>query len=123
MTKPVPFPMTITDTAKAHLLAIMSADKYKAAVGLRIGLRSSGCSGQKYTYEPADSVTPTDLVLDLGATKLLVDRQHEMFLLGAVLDFKQEKLKAGFEINNPLVQSSCGCGESVAIAPAAKPAP
>ena len=117
MTRQLPFPLTITDAAKAHLLSLMAAEKYKDAAGLRIGLKSSGCSGMKYTYEPAPGITPTDLVLELGPTRLLVDRKHEMYLLGSTLDFKQEKLKSGFEIINPLVESRCGCGESVAITP------
>lgn len=123
MTTPRPFPMIVTDTAKTHITAIMATDKYKDAAGLRIGLKNSGCSGMKYTYEPASSVAATDLVLDLGSTKLLIDQKHEMYLLGATLDFKQDKLKSGFEIDNPLVNSSCGCGESVAITPQKPPSP
>jgi len=110
MSRPLPPPLTLTDAAKARILTLASAKP--EAVGLRVGLRTAGCSGLSYTAELANEVTPTDLVVDLGTTKLLIDRKAELYLIGTVMDYISTPLKSGFEFRNPNEAARCGCGES-----------
>lgn len=108
--RPLPPPLTLTEAAKARVQAL-TADK-PDKVGLRVGLRTAGCSGLAYTAELADSVNPTDLVIEVGTAKLLIDRKAELYLIGTVMDYISTPLKSGFEFINPNEAARCGCGES-----------
>ncbi len=110
MARPLPPPITLTDAAKARVRALLS-DK-TGVVGLRIGLKTTGCSGMSYNVSLAESVMPTDSVVDLGDAKVLVDGKAEMFLIGSTMDYVESALKSGFEFSNPNEAGRCGCGES-----------
>jgi iron-sulfur cluster assembly protein len=81
-------------------------------VGLRLGVRTSGCSGMAYKLEFADDVNPEDLVFESLGVKVLVDPKSLPYLDGTELDFAREGLNEGFKFNNPNVKDQCGCGES-----------
>lgn len=106
----LPPPVTLTDAAKARILHLVAGKP--GAVGLRVGVKSSGCSGLAYTAELTETLLPSDRVIDLGAAKLLIDSKAEMFLIGSEMDYIETQLKSGFEFNNPNEGSRCGCGES-----------
>jgi iron-sulfur cluster assembly protein len=109
--------MRLTDAAAAHIQAILArADKPIA--GVRVGVKNGGCAGMSYTMEYAEAVNPHDEVVEDKGVKLLIDPKAVLFLLGTEMDFKTDKLSAGFVFNNPNQTSACGCGESVAITPA-----
>ncbi len=108
--------MTLTEAAASRVKEIM-ADK--AAVGLRVGVRNGGCAGMSYTMELADSIAPLDEVIEDKGVKVLIDPKAVLFLLGAEMDFKADRLGSSFSFRNPNETSACGCGESVAITPAA----
>lgn len=83
-----------------------------AGVGLRVGVRKSGCSGYMYTMDYADEVGPDDEVYEAHGARLVVDRKHLSVLDGSTLDFKQEGLNRMFRFENPRAENACGCGES-----------
>ena len=112
--------MSITDAAAERVKALVAGADHPV-VGLRVGVRNGGCAGMSYTMELADSVKPGDEVVeDKGAT-VLIDAKAVLFLLGTEMDFQTAKLASQFVFNNPNQTSACGCGESVAITPAAEP--
>ncbi len=80
--------------------------------GLRLGVRTSGCSGKAYVIEYADRIEPDDQVYESHGVKVIVDSKSLVFLDGTEVDFAREGLSEGFKFNNPNVKDSCGCGES-----------
>ncbi|MBI3546967.1 MAG: iron-sulfur cluster assembly protein IscA [Gammaproteobacteria bacterium] len=80
--------------------------------GLRVGVRTTGCSGKAYVIEYADRIEPDDLVYESHGVKVIVDPKSLIYLDGTELDYTREGLKEGFKFNNPNVKDSCGCGES-----------
>ena len=81
-------------------------------------VKNGGCAGMSYTMELAETAAPTDEVVEDKGVKLLIDPKAVLFLLGAQMDFKVDRLSATFAFSNPNETSACGCGESVAITPA-----
>ena len=81
-------------------------------VGLRIGVRTTGCSGFAYKLEFADAVNPDDHQFESHGVKVLVDPKSLSFLEGTELDYTREGLNEGFKFSNPNVKDECGCGES-----------
>jgi iron-sulfur cluster assembly protein len=110
--------MTLTDAAAARVHAII-ADAERPIVGLRVGVKNGGCAGMSYTMEFAESASPLDEVVEDKGVRLLIDPKALLFLLGAQMDFRVDKLASSFVFDNPNQTSACGCGESVAITPAA----
>ena len=81
-------------------------------VGVRLGVRTSGCSGMAYVLEFADEVEAEDLVFENLGVRVIVDPKSLVYLDGTELDYTKEGLNEGFKFNNPNVKDSCGCGES-----------
>ena len=81
-------------------------------IGLRLGVRTSGCSGMAYTLEFVDETLPDDLSFESCGVTVLIDPKSLTFLDGTELDFVREGLNEGFKFNNPNVKNTCGCGES-----------
>jgi iron-sulfur cluster assembly protein len=81
-------------------------------IGLRLGVRTSGCSGMAYTLEFVDESLPEDLAFESHGVTVLIDPKSLAFLDGTELDFVREGLNEGFKFNNPNVKNTCGCGES-----------
>jgi iron-sulfur cluster assembly protein len=84
----------------------------KPSVGIRIGIRSKGCSGLSYTIEYADKKEPTDEVVEQHGVTVLIDPKATLFILGTEMDYVEEKLQSGFVFRNPNEKGRCGCGES-----------
>lgn len=84
-------------------------------VGLRLGVKTSGCSGMAYVLEFVDELTDHDEVFDDKGVKIIVDTKSLAYLDGTELDFVKEGLNEGFKFNNPNVKDSCGCGESFTV--------
>ncbi len=80
--------------------------------GLRLGVRTSGCSGKAYVIEYADRIEPDDKVYESHGVKVIIDSKSLVYLDGTEVDFAREGLSEGFKFNNPNVKDSCGCGES-----------
>ena len=113
--------MSLTDTAAARVRELMESSD-KALAGLRVGVKNGGCAGMAYTMEFAESAAPQDEVIEDKGVTILIDPKAVLFLLGSEMDFKTDKLSAGFVFKNPNETSACGCGESVEIAPASEEA-
>jgi iron-sulfur cluster assembly protein len=110
--------MRLTEAAAARIRDIM-AKAERPVVGVRVGVRNGGCAGMAYTMELAEQVLPSDEVIEERGVRVLIDPKAVLFLLGTEMDFKVDKLSAQFVFNNPNQTSACGCGESVALRPAA----
>lgn len=107
----MPAPMTITEAA-AERVKVLLAKRGKPSVGIRIGVRSKGCSGLSYTLEYADEKTPFDEILEDKGVTVLIDPKATMFILGTEMDFVEDKMQSGFVFKNPNEKGRCGCGES-----------
>jgi iron-sulfur cluster assembly protein len=103
--------MTVTPAAAERAKALIES-RGKPTVGIRIGVRSKGCSGMSYTLEFADKQEPMDEVVETGGIRLLIDPKASLFLIGTEMDYEEEKLKSGFVFRNPNEKGRCGCGES-----------
>jgi len=102
--------ITLTEKAAKHVTSFLA--KRGKGVGLRLGVRTTGCSGMAYRLEFADDVHPEDLVFESRGVKVLVDPKSLPYIDGTELDFAREGLNEGFKFNNPNVKDQCGCGES-----------
>jgi iron-sulfur cluster assembly protein len=102
--------ITLTEKAATHVSNFLS--KRGKGVALRLGVRTSGCSGLAYKLEYADEVRAEDQLFESHGVKVVVDPKSLPYLDGTELDFTKEGLNEGFKFNNPNVKDACGCGES-----------
>jgi iron-sulfur cluster assembly protein len=102
--------VTLTENAASRVRQFLT--KRGKGAGLRLGVRSSGCSGKAYVIEYADAIQPDDQVFESHGVKVIVDAKSLVYLDGTEVDFAKEGLTEGFRFNNPNVKNSCGCGES-----------
>jgi iron-sulfur cluster assembly protein len=102
--------ITLTETAAQHVAKNLT--RRGKGVGLRLGVRTSGCSGLAYKLEYADEIRPEDLRFESHGVTVVVDPKSLPYLDGMELDFAREGLNEGFKFNNPNVKDACGCGES-----------
>ena len=109
--RPRPQVMSVTPAAAERVKALIDG-RGKPTAGIRIGVRTKGCSGLSYTLEFADKQEPMDEVIEASGIKLLVDPKASLFLIGTEMDYEEEKLKSGFVFRNPNEKGRCGCGES-----------
>lgn len=104
-------PITLTDAAADRVKALL-ARHTDAAAGLRIGVKSKGCSGLSYSIEYADTKGPHDEVVEDKGVTIFIDPKATMFILGSEVDYVEDKLQSGFVFRNPNEKGRCGCGES-----------
>ena len=90
-------------------------DKRGHGLGLRVGVRKSGCSGYMYTMDYADEVHEEDDVYEGHGAKVVVARKHMDVLAGTTVDFRSEGLNRMFRFDNPKAKNACGCGESFMV--------
>jgi iron-sulfur cluster assembly protein len=102
--------VTMTENAAKHVRK--SLDKRGKGIGLRLGVRSSGCSGMAYVLEFVDQAETQDQIFESYGIKIVVDPKSMVYLEGTELDYAREGLNEGFKFNNPNVKNTCGCGES-----------
>ncbi len=105
--------VTLTESAAKHVRR--SLDKRGHGAGLRLGVRTSGCSGMAYVLEYADQAAPEDSVFESHGIKVLIDKKSLVYLDGTVLDYTREGLNEGFKFQNPNQKDTCGCGESFSV--------
>ena len=102
--------ITITERAATHIQNFLN-NRGKGE-GIRLGVRTSGCSGMAYTLEFADGALDEDMVFEVFGVKVFVDPKSHVYLDGTELDYTKEGLQEGFKFINPNVKDECGCGES-----------
>jgi iron-sulfur cluster assembly protein len=109
--RPRPAAIQVTAAAVARVRALLDK-RGKPSAGVRIGVRTRGCSGLSYTLEYADAVAPADEVVEVDGVRILIDPKASMFVFGTEMDFVEDKLQSGFVFRNPNEKGRCGCGES-----------
>ncbi len=102
--------MQLTEAAASRLAALYAGGE--AGKLLRISVSTKGCSGMSYEMNWVEAATPQDEVVTAQGLTVLVDRKASLFLIGTVMDYKADKLTAGFTFENPNEKGRCGCGES-----------
>ena len=105
--------ITLSDSAADRVKRFLT--NRGKGVGLRLGVKTSGCSGMAYVLEFVDEVNGEDQVFDDKGVKVIIDPKSLAYLEGTELDFVKEGLNEGFKFNNPNVKDECGCGESFTI--------
>ncbi len=107
--------LTLTDAAANRVKELMSkADS--GVIGLRIGIKTAGCSGMKYNVEYAKEIKPFEEKIISKDIIICIDPAAIMFLIGSEMDYEEQKFSSGFKFNNPNEIARCGCGESFTVA-------
>ncbi len=107
--------MAITMTKAAASRVRTFLDNRGKGIGLRLGVKTTGCSGMAYVLEFVDQLNEEDQVFEVEEVKIIVDTKSLIYLDGTELDFVKEGLNEGFQFNNPNVKDECGCGESFTV--------
>ncbi|EEX91449.1 HesB family protein [Vibrio orientalis CIP 102891 = ATCC 33934] len=102
--------ITMTETAASRVRTFL--DNRGKGIGLRLGVKTTGCSGMAYVLEFVDELNEEDSVFEHSGVKVIIDPKSLVYLDGTELDYVKEGLNEGFEFNNPNAKSECGCGES-----------
>ncbi|HIQ06888.1 MAG TPA: iron-sulfur cluster assembly protein IscA [Thiotrichaceae bacterium] len=105
--------ITMTEAAASRVKTFI--EKRGKGVGLRLGVKTMGCSGMGYVIEFADDIEDTDEVFEFFDVKVIVDPKSLIYLDGTEVDFTREGLNEGFKFNNPNEKDTCGCGESFTV--------
>tara|TARA_R110002096_G_scaffold152824_8_gene316114 strand:- start:8717 stop:9040 length:324 start_codon:yes stop_codon:yes gene_type:complete len=107
--------MSVNVTKSAAAQVQSQLDKRGKGLGLRLGVRESGCSGYSYVIDFADEVGELDQVFEAHGVKIIINKDSLGFLDGFELDFAREGINSAFKFNNPNVKDACGCGESFTV--------
>ena len=105
--------VTLTEAAARHVSKYLA--KRGKGVGVRLGVKTTGCSGLAYKLEYVDEVAPEDALFEQHGVKLMIDPKSLAYIDGTELDYVREGLNEGFRFNNPKERDRCGCGESFRI--------
>ena len=105
--------VSLTDSAATHVKSYL--EKRGKGVGVRLGVKTTGCSGMAYTIEFADQIEDEDQVFEDKGVKVIVNPKSMVYLSGTELDFTREGLNEGFKFMNPNEKDRCGCGESFSV--------
>ena len=104
--------ITLTDSAVRRVASYLEK---RGGVGMRLGVKKTGCSGFSYVVDYADQTSPEDVVFEQHGIKVLVSRDHLALLDGTRVDFVRKGLNEFFQFDNPNVKDACGCGESFTV--------
>jgi iron-sulfur cluster assembly protein len=105
--------VTLTEQAAKHVARYI--ERRGQGQGLRLGVRTTGCSGLAYKLEYVDAPNGEDVIFESHGVKVFVDPKSLPYLEGTELDFQREGLNEGFKFSNPNVKNECGCGESFTV--------
>ena len=105
--------ITLTEPAAERVKAFL--DNRGKGDGLRLGVKTMGCSGMSYVLEFVDEIHPEDEVFEDSGVKVIVDKKSLVYLDGTELDYTRDGLNEGFKFNNPKEKAACGCGESFTV--------
>jgi iron-sulfur cluster assembly protein len=105
--------ITVTNSATKRIVANLT--KRGKGLGIRLGVRTTGCSGLAYVLEYIDNVNPEDIAFEQDGFVVVVDPKSSVYLNGLEVDYVRQGLNEGFEFNNPLEKDRCGCGESFRV--------
>lgn len=105
--------ISLTESAAKHMQEALYNRGH--GIGMRIGVRTSGCSGFAYLLEFADKIFPGDFELDDRGVTLVINKKDLVYLQGMQIDYQKKGLNEGFEFINPNEKARCGCGESFTV--------
>ncbi len=105
--------VSLTEAAARHVTRYLS--KRGKGVGVRLGVKTTGCSGLAYKLEYVDEIATEDIVFEDHGVKVLIDPKSLSYIDGTQLDYVREGLNEGFRFNNPNERDRCGCGESFRV--------
>jgi iron-sulfur cluster assembly protein len=105
--------ITINESAAKKILA--NLEKRGCGIGIRLGVRTTGCSGLAYVLEYVDTINPEDIAFKQEGFVVVVDPKSSVYLDGVEVDYVRQGLNEGFEFNNPVEKDRCGCGESFRV--------
>jgi iron-sulfur cluster assembly protein len=105
--------ITVTTAAANKIRANLS--KRGKGMGIRLGVRTTGCSGLAYVLEYIDNVNPEDTAFEQNGFVIVVDPKSAAYLEGVEVDYVRQGLNEGFEFTNPVEKDRCGCGESFRV--------
>ena len=105
--------ITLTDTAAERVKSFLTSRG--KGEGLRLGVKTTGCSGMAYVLEFVDAIEDDDKVFESNGVRIIIDPKSLLYLDGTELDYGKEGLNEGFKFNNPNVKDTCGCGESFTV--------
>ena len=105
--------VTLSETAAKHVNRYLA--KRAKGIGVRLGVKTTGCSGLAYKLEYVGEQLPEDMVFEDRGIKVLVDPKSLPYIEGTVLDYTREGLNEGFKFSNPNERDRCGCGESFRV--------
>jgi len=111
MTDQTPQMITLTDAAVDRVKNLID-NSDEPVLGLRVGISTKGCSGMSYVFEYAKEKQPYEEEIDTKGAKVFIDPMATMYLVGAEMDYVEDKMKSGFVFSNPNEKSRCGCCES-----------
>ncbi len=117
--RPRPSVINLTERAATRVRELVEGND-KTLAGVRVGVKNAGCAGMAYTLDPVETPDPADDRVSQFGVNVFIDPKAVLFLLGATMDYEATKLRTGFVFQNPNEVSSCGCGESVLLKPAAE---
>lgn len=103
----------LTDVAATRVLEFLKGRG--KGIGLRLGVKTTGCSGMAYVIEFVDEIQADDSVFESKGVKVVVDAKSLIFIDGTEVDFAKEGLNEGFQFRNPNAKDECGCGESFTV--------
>ena len=103
----------LTDVAATRVLEFLKGRG--KGIGLRLGVKTTGCSGMAYVIEFVDEIQADDSVFESNGVKVVVDAKSLIFIDGTEVDFAKEGLNEGFQFRNPNAKDECGCGESFTV--------
>lgn len=105
--------ISLTETAAQRVKSFL--DNRGSGIGLRIGIKTTGCSGMAYVLEFVDELNDEDQVFESQGVKVIIDPKSLVYLDGTQVDFAREGLNEGFKFTNPNAKDECGCGESFTV--------
>lgn len=114
MARPLPKALTLTDAAAERVRELMARSE-KPIIGLRVGVKTRGCSGMSYFVEYAEEKKKFEEVVEDKGVTILIDPAATMFLIGSEMDYADDKFQSGFTFKNPNEKARCGCGESFSV--------
>ena len=113
--------LTLSDKAVAHIRSLLAKkttnDQDSAIIGIRVGIKTAGCSGMKYHVEYATEAKPFEERVTAQGVTVFIDPKAVMFLLGSQMDWHEDVFASGFVFHNPNEVARCGCGESFSVTP------
>ncbi len=107
--------LTLTDRAAERVKRLITNSPEDGVLGLRVGVKTRGCSGMSYFVEYAKEQKRFEDVIEDKGVKIFIDPTAAMFILGSEMDYQEDKLQSGFVFSNPNEKSRCGCGESFSV--------